>query len=182
MKKYLIILALTILTLNNNAKAAKYGEGDLQLTNSSAYNFIRFIHGKYNKHPSDFYISLDGTYTSYWTCSYTRCNEGDLVQDINHCERKSEKKCAKFAFRRTVKWKNGINPAKGKASTFNSKWSDAKIYAKLTELGFYKNDTVKKTENLSSDIIKQIKELKKLVDEGILTNEEFVAAKKKLLN
>ena len=182
MNRLLIILTLTLLTLNNTANAAKYGEGDLQLTKQSADWFIKFIRGKNNRHPADFYISLDGIYSTYWTCSYMRCTEGDPVQDKNYCERKSGKKCAKFALRRTVKWKNGINPAKGKPSKFNSKWSDAKIYAKLTELGFYKNDIVKETESLSADIVDQIKELKKLVDEGVLTNEEFIAAKKKIIN
>ena len=52
---------------------------------------------------------------------------------------KLEKNCKKFAWKRTVKWKNGINPARGKASTFNSKWSDSQMYEKLTELGFYNN-------------------------------------------
>jgi len=182
MNRFLIILSLTLLILSNNANAGKYGEGDLQLTKQSADWFIKFIRGKNNKHPADFYISLDGTYTSYWTCNHTQCMEGSVIEDTKHCERQAGKKCAKFALRRTVKWKNGINPAKGKPSTFNSKWSDAEIYAKLTELGFYKNDIKKETESLSADIVNQIKELRKLVDEGVLTNEEFIAAKKKIIN
>ena len=59
---------------------------------------------------------------------------------------RTKKKCKQFAFKRTIRWKNGINPAKGKASTINSKWSDAEIYEKLTELGFYNNDVSKKIE------------------------------------
>jgi len=35
-----------------------------------------------------------------------------------------------------VRWKNGINLGKGKASRFLSKWSEAEIKAKLKELGF----------------------------------------------
>ena len=41
---------------------------------------------------------------------------GSASQDIKICQSKTGKKCRKFAFKRTVKWKNGINPAKGKAS------------------------------------------------------------------
>ena len=60
--------------------------------------------------------------------------------------KKSKKK---YTRKENWKWKNGINPAKGKASTFNSKWSDQEMLAKLTELGFYKNDLVKKlTKNI----------------------------------
>jgi|TARA_B110000259_G_C13898466_1_gene355874 hypothetical protein len=185
--KILIISLLNLLIFSNTANAGRWGEGELQLTKQSADYFITFIRGKGNKKPSDFYISLDGTYATYWTCSYSQCSEGNALEDIKYCERKSGKKCAKFAFRRTIKWKNGINPAKGKASTIHSKWSDAKIYAKLTELGFYNNNfSIKKetdvTDNSSTQIVNQIKELKKLLDEGILSKEEFEAAKKKMLN
>ena len=139
MKKILGIAILTLLIFSNNVNAQRWGEGELQLTKSMAETFIKFIRGKGNKKPADFYITLDGTDGTYWTCSYAQCNEGDPIQDIYDCERKTGKKCKKFAYKRTVKWKNGINPAKGKASTFRSKWSDAEMYEKLTELGFYNN-------------------------------------------
>ena len=139
MKKILGIAILTLLIFSNNANAQRWGEGELQLTKGMADYFIKFIRGKGNKKPADFYVTLDGTDGTSWTCSYTRCTEGDPIQDILDCERKTGKKCKKFAWKRTVKWKNGINPAKGKASTFRSKWSDAEMYAKLTELGFYNN-------------------------------------------
>ena len=35
---------------------------------------------------------------------------------------------------------------------------------------------------MSDDVVQQIKELKQLYDDGILTQEEFTKAKKKLLN
>ena len=47
-----------------------------------------------------------------------------------------KKECKVFAKRRIVKWKNDINPGKGKESKFNSKWSDTKIRERLNELGF----------------------------------------------
>ncbi len=37
-------------------------------------------------------------------------------------------------------------------------------------------------DNSSSNLTKEIKELKKLYDEGVLTKEEFEKAKKKILN
>ena len=140
MKKLLIIVFFIFLIFNNNVNAGRWGEGELQLTKNMADYFIKFIRGKGAKKPADFYVTLDGTDGTYWVCTHQNCTEGNVLEDIKDCERKTRKKCAKFAFRRTIKWKNGINPAKGKASTINSKWSDEEIYAKLTELGFYNND------------------------------------------
>ena len=70
-----------------------------------------------------------------------------------------------------------------------------KIIAILSELGFYDggyslSDNTKKNEKKSNenssqtnvDIVKEIKELKKLFDEWVLTKEEFEKAKEKLLN
>ena len=189
MLKILIISLLNLLIFSNTANAGRWGEGELQLTKQSADYFITFIRGKGNKKPSDFYISLDGTYATYWTCSYSQCSEGNALEDIKYCERKSGKKCAKFAFRRTIKWKNGINSGKYKESTINSKWSDTEIYAKLTELGFYNNDFSKKVEpkitkkaaGSSSDLTKELKELKELLDSEILTQDEFTELKENLL-
>ena len=198
MKKILGIAVLSLLFFGNISKAgSKWGEGELQLTRGVVDYFIQFVRGKGNKSPADFYVTLDGTDAMYWYCSAGSCREGSASQDIRTCESKTGKKCKKFAFRRTIKWKNGINPAKHKASTINSKWSDAEIYAKLTELGFYNNDLSKKVEpkitkkkepkitkknTEDKDIVNKIKDLKELFDTGVLTKEEFTKAKKKLLN
>ena len=108
--------------------------------------------------------------------------------------------CLIFAKRRTIVWKNGINKGKGKESKVNSKWDEKKVRAKLTELGFLgttnsststteQNNATKKkkktkkkdTSKISDEDIKKLKELKKLLDDGILTQEEFNSQKKKLL-
>ena len=145
MKKLLWIVVLSLLWCNTS-NAGKYGEGELQLTKNVVDYFIKFIRGKGSKYPSDFYVTLDGTNATYWYCSAgpSNCTEGSATEDIKDCERRTGKKCKKFAFKRTIKWKNGINPGKGKASKINSKWSDSEIYAKLTELGFYGNTTTTK--------------------------------------
>ena len=186
MKKLLGILVLGLLWCNT-ASAGKWGEGELQLTKGVAGYFIQYIRGKQSKLPSDFYVTLDGTDAMYWFCDFGMCAEGDAASDIRACERGTKKKCKKFAIRRTVKWKNGINPGKGKASIFKSKSSDAEIYAKLTKLGFYKNDfskankpkiTKKETKNIAAELEK----LNKLYKSGALTKEEFEKAKKTILS
>ena len=67
--------------------------------------------------------------------------------------------------------------------------------ALLTELGFYngsvsgsknikpkitKKKKIKKAEN--DDIVQKLKNLKELLDSGVITSEEFKKAKKQLLN
>ena len=69
----------------------------------------------------------------------TNCQEGSLVQDLETCSRVTGKECKKFARKRTIRWKNSINPGKGKVSRINSRWTDQEIIDKLIELGFYSN-------------------------------------------
>ena len=60
---------------------------------------------------------------------------------IIQCENLTGKECKIFARGKYIKWKNGINPGKGKITKVNSQWNETQILAKLTELGFYKNST-----------------------------------------
>ena len=139
MKKILGIAVITLLIFSNTASAGKWGEGELQLSGSALEGFKNYIRGGYSKKPADFYVTLDGAGASYWTCGEGSCKEGDHINDIKVCERQWGKKCKKFAFRRTVKWKNGINSGHYKKSSFKPKWSDSEIENKLNELGFYNN-------------------------------------------
>ena len=139
----------------------KAGKGELQLTDAVVNYFMQYVRGRHLKYPVDFYVATDGTNAIYWFCSEGTCRESDSVQSIKICEKELGKKCKKFAVRRTIKWKNGINPGKGKASKISSKWSDAEIYAKLTELGFYKNE--KKIDN---ELAKNEKNKKEVVWEA----------------
>jgi len=82
--------------------------------------------------------------------------------------------------------------------------SKSEVRAKLTKLGFYNNDFLdttttpkitkkketkkvekkitKKITKSDADIVSKLKDLKELLDSGVLTKEEFEKAKKKLLN
>jgi hypothetical protein len=138
----------------------------------------------------------------YYTCGagLNQCRGGDerIIEECNGYSKKhgSGAKCALFARNRTVKWDNGINPGKGKASTFNSKWSESEFISKLTELGFLgeatsteetkkKKTSITKKEKTSTNLgntVEQLETLTKLYESGALTEEEFKEAKKKILN
>ena len=197
MKKILGIIVLALLLSENAHSGSKWGKGDLQLSDFIVNKFIQYVKGNYSKTPHLFAVSNDGNYYNYYTCGSGRCSGGD-EQILEECQRfANDTECSLFASRRTIKWKNDINPGKGKVSTIKSKWSDDEIRAKLTELGFVggsssatttpkitkkveKKKEPKKVQN--EDIVQKLKDLKELLDTGALTEEEFVKAKKKLLN
>ena len=138
----IIFIYFTTILKVNSGTYSMYGEGELQMSDTAVNSFIRYIRGEKGKSPNDFYITTDGSSAFYWWCSYGQgnCAPGEYKEDIKVCEREYPGKiCKKFALKRVIKWKNGINPGKGKKSKINSKWSDAEIKQKLTELGFYKN-------------------------------------------
>jgi hypothetical protein len=105
------------------------------------------------------------------------------------CERHHGQSCSRFAKGRYVSWNNGINP-KGKAAKFSSEMSESEVRAKLTKLGFYDKDSIitsntdeTNTETSSNkSLTDQLSDLSKLFEDGLITEEEFTKAKKKLLN
>ena len=135
--KFIICFSLIFFPVKSGSV---YGEGELKLTDNMVSYFLKYVKGAQFKYPSDFYVTLDGTDGTYWFCmEMTNCSSGSPTQDILDCERKTGKKCKKFARKRTIKWKNGINPGKGKISRINSKLDLEGLKTKLTELGFYGN-------------------------------------------
>ena len=191
MRKFLSVIftALSILiVLTNTSFAAKWGKGELKMSDQVVNIFIEYIKGKHTRAPLVSAISKDGVIIHYYYCSAGLNNCADLssVQVISECNEYSEKygsgaECAMFSRNRTVKWKNGIN----KNTKINSKWSDEKIRAKLMELGFLGEATSteeKTTTTNKGNTVEQLETLTKLYESGNLTKEEFEAAKKKVLN
>ena len=154
MKKLLGIVVLSLILFvnqTNKSFAVEFGHGDLKLTDIAIDGFIRFIKGKGKNTPYMFSVSEDGKVFDAWICpgGPGQCSGGNHKVVNKSCLKISKKygsgaKCSVFAENRTVKWDNGIN----KKTKFKSKWTGAEIIAKLTELGFYVNDstTTTKTE------------------------------------
>ena len=88
-----------------------------------------------------------------------------------------------FAKRRKIVW-NNLNVEISKGS------SNQEIKEILSRYGFYgdlkntskSNEATDKIIKNSSDVTEQLKQLKKLLDDGIITQDEFKKAKKKILN
>jgi len=189
MKKLLGILIVALLLVPTQVKAGPIGSGEIKLKPQAVQAWINYV--KQRDKPRIFLVPVDGSSASSWYCPQSvTCVPGGATQEILQCERHHGKQCKIFARGRTIKWKNGINKG-NRESKFNSKWSDAEIRAKLTELGFFgeatstttkaekKKETKKKT---NEDIVQKLKDLKELYDDGALTKEEYTKAKNKLLN
>ena len=128
---------LFLLFFSNNSYAARYGTGELKLSDRVVSYFIQYIRGKQFKYPATFLVTIDGSDAVSWYCSeMTNCSSGSISQDLATCLRVTGKECKQFARQRYIKWNNGINPGKGKISQIKNKWSDQEIKSHLKKLGF----------------------------------------------
>ena len=184
MKKLLGIVVLGLMLVSSPSNSGSIGTGELTLSESSVKWFIKYLRGGHGNKPLKFLITTDGEWPHYWFCPVATCVPGGDRTEIKVCEQKTKRECKVFARSRTIKWKNGINKG-NRESKFNSKWSDAEIRAKLTELGFLGEATSTEEKVSTTNVgntVEQLKTLTKLYESGNLTKEEFDAAKKKVLN
>ena len=159
--------------------------------------------------PMIFTIAQDGKMSHYYFCPYAEgCKVDNNIQfksETNCMKRSNGSKCYTFAIGKRIVWKNGNKKIKIKQKDMKSPYVIAK---KIQEAGFYDGDinnlaginmktgridnSIKITgedkknneqvSNSSSNIVKELSDLKLLLDSGAITKEEFEKAKKKILN
>ena len=135
------VISLFFLNISKADDAA--GDGRIQLTEDMVEYFKLYLSNKGGQaFPASLYVTIDGTNGVYWTCPIAQCNPGSTKTMSRECSSITGQKCKLFAKKRTVKWKNGINPGKGKASKFSKKMSDQELRDKLNKLGFYNNSSL----------------------------------------
>ena len=211
MRKIFSIIFLYILFQTNLYAGVttgyKLGKGPLKLTehmvNELEFFFSGGTRGAYAEKqksawkPGLIAISVDGN-TSYMFRHPLHVTQVDSKSywgiAISNCKKKSGQECYLFANGYRIVWDNGSNKKKRRLKKKDIK--AGKTIALLTELGFYDNNasssinTPKKVEKKETkknsvndkDIVQKLKDLKELLDSGVLSNEEFEKAKKKLLN
>ena len=188
----------------------KFGKGPLKLTKHMADTLEFFFSGgtrgayaekqKSGWKPGLIAISVDGNSYSFFRHPFHVTeidNKAYWGIAISQCKKKSGKECFLFANGYKIVWDNGSNKKKRRLKKKDIK--AGKTIALLTELGFYdgsvsssknikpkitkkteKKKEIKKVQN--EDIVQKLKDLKELLDTGVITSEEFKKAKKKLLN
>ena len=183
----------------------KLGKGPLKVTKNIAdvieYFFSGGKNGVYAKKqkeawkPALMAISVDGAYHAFirHPLRVTQVdNKAYWGMVISNCKKKSGQECYLFANGYRIVWDNGSNKKKRRLKKKDIR--AGKTIALLTELGFFDNQTSSsastpkevekketKTEKKSEadkDIVKELKELKELLDSGALSMEEFEKAKK----
>ena len=211
MTKILSIIFLIILFQTNLhaglTTGYKFGKGPLKLTkhmvNELEFYFSGGTRGAYAEKqktawkPGLIAISVDGN-TSYMFRHPIHItgvdNQAYWGIAISKCQKKSGLECYLFANGYKIVWNNGSNKKKRRLKRKDIR--AGKTIVLLTELGFYDNNassltnTPKKVEKKETkknsvndkDIVQKLKDLKELLDTGVLSDEEFEKAKKKLLN
>ncbi len=174
-----------------------YGAGNTKYSTSK----------KKRSNPMMFAVTEDGRGSYYFYCPYAQCKDsGVQSQLIVSCRSTYERECYVLAIKRKIVWKNGGPKLRIKKKDLKTPYIVAK---KIQEAGFYDGDiselagidmktgqadekkkitgdkTSIKTDTgseSSTDLVKQLEDLKKLFNSGVLTEEEFTKAKNKLLN
>ena len=170
-----LLATIFFVFLSTNSYADRYGKGELKLDEFVVKKFIEYVKGGFTKSPHLFAVSIDGWGYNYYVCPSGpgNCKGGDEAI-LKQCQIHSKDvECKLFARNRTIKWKNGINPGRGKASKINSKWSEAKIRERLTELGFLGSTKLSSSNNSTSTELK--KKEKKVVKKYELKGERSIA-------
>ena len=160
--------------------------------------------------PMVFTVAEDGGMFHYYYCPYAGgCTVDSAIQyksELKCMEYSNGSTCYTFAIGKRIVWKNGNKKIKIKKKDMKSPYVIAK---KIQEAGFYDGDIsnlrginmktgridgsikitgednkkiVEKDSNSSSDIVKELSDLKLLLDSEAITKEEFEKAKKKILN
>jgi len=60
------MIFLFLLFFSNNSYAARYGTGELKLTDRAVDYFIFYIRGKQFQYPAAFLVTIDGSDAVYW--------------------------------------------------------------------------------------------------------------------
>ena len=211
-KILIYLLITLLFTSNSYAvKTYKKGKGPLSISENTAhvleYYFSGGSKGKWaDPQKADWYpyviaISEDGHY--YGIIRQPKRFASQNVDEKNYsalavrnCKKMAQKdgypqECFLFAIKTKIVWDNGSSKKRRRLK--KSEIKAGKTFSILKELDFYKGESQNPNSNKNtssnnnsntsnSEIVEQIKSLKKLYDDGVLSKEEFEKAKKKILN
>jgi len=192
MNKIITIIVFTFF-ITCTSQASKNGSGELKIQDDMINAMLKWYWNPKNKsdRPSGLAITKDGDMIGFSVCPARYA--GDCIirdlEPLKYCRQnvkkylKKKENCWMFAKRRKIVW-NNLNVEISKGS------SNQEIKEILSRYGFYgdlkntskSNEATDKITKNSSDVTEQLKQLKKLLDDGIITQDEFKKAKKKILN
>ena len=195
MKKYLTIFVLNLLLSLfwiNISYAGYNGSGKLKIDDRMIDPIIDYLGSGHAENRGTgnsgrglwFAITTTGDMIGYTYCPSGMNCRNEPIPAIKMCRQNvkeflSTKEECKILFKgRKIVWNNSGYSVPRKATR-------EEILTILTELGYY-GEYIQKTnsevKSLSKEVVDGLKGLKKLYDQGILTEEEFTKAKKRILN
>ena len=194
MNKIITIIVFTFF-IACTSQASKNGSGELKIQDEMINAMLKWYWNPKNKsdRPSGLAITKDGDMIGFSVCPARYA--GDCIirdlEPLKYCRLnvkkylKRKENCWMFAKGRKIVWNNlNIEIPKGtpnqqiKEILIAQGFYGSKIIKKEKE----KKQIKKKSTTSSSDITKQLTQLKQLLDDGVINQEEFIKAKKKLLN
>ena len=208
MRLILLFYLIIILLFSSNSYAYKKGKGQLSISENTAdvleYYFSGGTKGKWaepdkaNWDPWLIAVSEDGHY--YYLIRQPKRFQPEQADSRNYstiaikkCEAMAKEdgypqECFMFAKKRKIVWDNGSDKKRRRLSKSDIK--NGKTISILKELNFYNGKISQKSNKKESnnesasnnEIVNQLKALKKLFDDGVLSKDEFEKAKKKILN
>ena len=146
-----IVLFISFILLQTNTSHAKWGKGELKLTQEAMEVVMMYMYGAGNSNysgagkrthnPEVMAVSADGTSYQYLYCPveyHDGCVAPNTGQVIKACEKYSNgSPCFIFAKKRRIVWKNGGPKVKIKRKDLKSPYKVAKI---IQDAGFYDGD------------------------------------------
>ena len=198
--KSLFKIFFLILFCNNvNAADTYVGSGDLKLDDPDVKWFLKYLKPPAGQIPMTFFVLSENgkaIWSTYWYCPEGNCQTLSKKVASQKCTLNAEKyykrsifeECKVFAQRRTIVWKNGINPGRGKVSRASSKWDEKKLrangYIKFIRLNF---SSIKKftleikkfvyLKTIKIDILKKIPKNKYLLDNSFFDCKKYLIFK-----
>jgi len=186
-KKCFVIIFFNLIFINFSS-ASKNGMGDLKISDEMMGYIVELYFNTTNKadRPGGLAITKNGDMVGWAVCP-ARYAGDCIIRDLEPLKscRENVKKylnrkenCFMLLKKRRIVW-NNLNIEVPKNI------SDNEVLDIFKSAGLYgDNDKSSSTNdsNQTQNITEEIKKLKKLLDEGVITNEEFDQAKKKILN
>ena len=197
-----IICFVLILNLNNNAKALS-GVGPVSFKKETFEWFLAYLRGDgettgeigFRKgFPGSFAVNPEGTWSHYGYCPLKygsggcRIDHGLIVQACSKGSKANGgSKCKLFAKGYRVVW-GGAN------IKFSRKFDEQVVRTTFQQNGWYGDTTTEKKPKITkkketkpkiskkNNTVEQLKEIKKMLDEGLITEAEFKKLKKEILN
>ena len=199
--KLLICFAL-IFNFNNKAEAVT-GVGQIKLNDYTLNQFFAYLRGDgistgevgtKKGRPLSFAVNPEGTYSFYYYCPIKfesgACHFAG-PKAVSECSKISKanggSKCKLFARGYKVVW-GGAN------IKFPVKFDEQMVRSVFKENGWYGDTKIKKKPKITKkketktkisknkSTFEQLKEIKKLLDEGLITETEFKKLKKEIFN